>query len=272
MSYPPQETEYYLPVQTARQLTPERVRRCGNLGLIVDKYVPQRVIQRNKNRGTLKSLWLQEISSGFRGDAELAQGAYKRWLNVTKAAGAQHFRAITAGRTIVGMGGETVLETDLTLHALYGLPFIPASALKGVTRAYVTGEVAEHHSGRLAEDDALVKRIFGSQEVAGSVIFFDALPYQGRFALALDIINTHYPLYYSEQQPPTDDQPPDLFTFLTVTDTIFTFALAPRHPIQNEARDDVAFACQWLQAALQEYGVGSKTSAGYGYFKLLPEG
>ncbi len=271
MSYSPQETEYYLPVQTARQLTSELVHRCGNLGLLVDKYSPQRVIQRNKNRGTFKSLWLQEIASGFRGDAELAQGAYRRWLNVTGTAGAQYFRAITTGRTIVGMGGETVLEADLTLHALYGLPFIPGSALKGVTRAYVTGEIAEHHSGRLAGDDALVRRVFGSQEIAGSVIFFDALPYQGRFALALDIINTHYLRYYSEQQPPTNDQHPDLFTFLTVTDTIFAFALAPRHPIQNEARDDVALASRWLQEALQAYGVGGKTSAGYGYFKPLPE-
>jgi CRISPR type III-B/RAMP module RAMP protein Cmr6 len=271
MSYPPQETEYYLPVQTARQLTPERVHRCGNLGLLVDKYLPQRVIQRSTNRGTFKSLWLQEIAGGFQSDGELAEGAYRRWLNVTEAAGAQYFRAVTTGHAIVGMGGETVLEADLTLHTLYGFPFIPGSALKGVTRAYVTGEIAEHQSERLTEDDAQVRRVFGSKETGGSVVFFDALPHQGRFALALDILNTHYPLYYSEQQPPTNDQHPALFTFLTVTDTIFAFALAPRHPTQNEARDDVALASQWLQEALQEYGVGGKTSAGYGYFKPLPE-
>ena len=270
MSYPAQE--YYLPAQTARQLTPERVRHCANLGLIVDKYAPQRVIQKSNNKSTFKSLWLQEIAGGFRSDTELTQGAYRRWLNVTAAIGAQYFRAVTAGHAVVGMGGETVLEADLALHALYGLPFIPGSALKGVTRAYVTGEVAEHSSRRLAEDDALVRRVFGSQEAGGTVVFFDALPHQGRFALALDIINTHYPLYYSEQQPPTNDQHPDPFTFLTVTDTVFAFALAPRHPIQNEARDDVALTSQWLQEALQEYGVGGKTSAGYGYFKPLPEG
>ncbi|MDQ2885186.1 MAG: type III-B CRISPR module RAMP protein Cmr6 [Chloroflexota bacterium] len=268
MSYPAQE--YYLPAQTARQLTPERVRRCANLGLLLNRYAPQRVIQRSNNRGTFKNQWLQEVAGGFRSDTELAEGAYRRWLSVTAATGAQYFRAVTAGRAVVGMGGDTVLEADLALHALYGLPFIPGSALKGVTRAYVTGEVAEHSSTRLAEDDALVRRIFGSQAAGGSVVFFDALPHQGRFALALDIINTHYPLYYSEQQPPTNDQQPDLFTFLTVTDTVFAFALAPRHPIQNEARDDVALTSQWLQEALQEYGVGGKTSAGYGYFKPLP--
>ncbi|HEV2654826.1 MAG TPA: type III-B CRISPR module RAMP protein Cmr6 [Ktedonobacteraceae bacterium] len=270
MSYPAQE--YYLPAQTARQLTPERVRRCNNLSLLLNRYAPQHVLQTSNSRGTFKSQWLQEIAKGFRSDAELAQGAYRRWLNVTGAAGAQYLRAITAERAVVGMGGETVLEADLALHPLYGLPFIPGSALKGATRAYVTGEVAEHSSKRLSEDDALVRRIFGSQEAGGSVVFFDALPHQGRFALALDIINTHYPRYYSEQQPPTNDQQPDLFTFLTVTNTVFAFALAPRHPIQNEARDDVALTSQWLQEALQAYGVGGKTSAGYGYFKPLPAG
>jgi len=44
-------------------------------------------------------------------------------------------------RIVIGLGGESVLETDITLHHLYGIPFIPGSALKGLTRAYVTGEI-----------------------------------------------------------------------------------------------------------------------------------
>jgi CRISPR type III-B/RAMP module RAMP protein Cmr6 len=271
MSYPLRETQYYLPRQTARQLTAESVYQCGNLGLLLDRYLPQRVLQRGKNRGILKGQWLQEVAGAFRGDAELLENAYRRWLNITGAAGAQYFRAATAGRLVVGMGGDTVLGSDLTLHPLYSLPFIPGSALKGMTRAYITGEVAEHYSRNLADDDALVRRIFGSQETGGTVIFFDALPYQGRFALAPDIINVHYLHYYNEQQPPTNDRHPDPFTFLTVTDTVFVFALAPRHPAQAEAKDDVAHARQWLQEASVAYGVGSKTSAGYGYFRLLPE-
>ncbi len=262
---------YYLPGQTARLLTAERVRECGNLGLLLDRYPPQRVMQEGRNRGTFRSRWLQEIASTFTIDAALAEGAYRRWLNLTSAAGAQYFRAITNGRMAVGLGGETIMGTDLTLHALYGLPYIPGSALKGMTRAYVTSEVKDHRSKALSEDDALIRRIFGSQEVSGTVVFFDALPQSGRFVLALDIINPHYPRYYDKQQPPTNDQRTNPFTFLTVTDTVFVFALATRRPVQAEARDDVMHAQQWLQEALQEYGVGGKTSSGYGYFNPLPK-
>ncbi len=265
------EARYYLPGQTARQLTTERISRCGNLGLLLDRYVPLHVIQEGRDRGTFRKRWLQEIASTFSIDVDLAEGVYRRWLNIIEAAGAQYFRAITNGSTIVGMGGETVLDADLALHALYGLPFIPGCALKGATRAYVTSEVAEHRSKRLDEDDVLVRRIFGSQEASGTVIFFDALPQAGRFTLAPDIINTHYPRYYSEHQLPTNDQSTQPFTFLTVTNTIFVFALAARHSVHDESKDDVVLARRWLQEALQEYGVGGKTSAGYGYFKPLPE-
>jgi len=37
-------------------------------------------------------------------------------------------------RLIVGLGNESVYETSMTLHHIYGIPYIPASAVKGVTR------------------------------------------------------------------------------------------------------------------------------------------
>jgi CRISPR type III-B/RAMP module RAMP protein Cmr6 len=260
------ETEYYLPRQTARLLTADRIKQCGNLGLLLDKYMPQRVIEEGRNKGILKGKWLQEIASGYTVDLQLAASMYRRWLNLTIAADAQHFRAVTDGRLVVGLGGETVLETDLTLHHLYGLPFIPGSTLKGVTRAYVTGEIAEYKSLRIDEDDVTIKRIFGSVQARGTVVFFDAMPLEGKFVLALDIINVHYPGYYSEKKLPTNDQNPNPVTFLTVSDTVFAFALAARNPEQLEHRNDVILAKKWLQEALQEYGIGGKTSAGYGYF------
>jgi CRISPR type III-B/RAMP module RAMP protein Cmr6 len=265
------ETEYYLPRQTARLLTEERIKQCGNLGLLLDKYVPQRVIQESRERGTFKSHWLQEISKGHTEDRQLAESIYRRWLNLTTAMSARHFRAVTESRLVVGLGGETVVETDLTLHSLYGLPFVPGSALKGVTRAYVTGEIAEHKSARIDEDDETIQRIFGSERMGGTVIFFDAMPLHGRFALELDIINVHYAGYYSEKKLPTNDQHPNPVTFLTVADSVFVFALAARHPERQEHRDDVPVATKWLQEALQEYGIGGKTSAGYGYFTLVAE-
>ncbi len=42
---------YYLPPSTARLLSEERIRRCKNLGLILDKYIPQEAIQKSEGKG-----------------------------------------------------------------------------------------------------------------------------------------------------------------------------------------------------------------------------
>src|SRR5256714_2429759 len=181
------ETAYYFPLETAKLLTPERLNRCKNLGLILDKYPPQSAIQDSSR----KSSWLKDIAVGNYIDDRLAAGVYDRWLRMTTAAGAVHFKGTTEWRMVVGLGGETVLETDLTLHHLYGIPYIPGSALKGLTRAYVTGEVFP--SKDIEHDNEVVKHIFGTQKEAGSVIFFDAMPIDGKATDVLDIMNSHYP-------------------------------------------------------------------------------
>jgi CRISPR-associated protein Cmr6 len=40
-------------------------------------------------------------------------------------------------RMIVGLGGESVYETSITLHHIYGIPYIPASSVKGVVRSWI---------------------------------------------------------------------------------------------------------------------------------------
>ena len=47
-----------------------------------------------------------------------------------------------ASRVIVGLGAESVLETSIRLHRVYGFPILPGSALKGLTRAYALWEIA----------------------------------------------------------------------------------------------------------------------------------
>jgi CRISPR type III-B/RAMP module RAMP protein Cmr6 len=254
--------QYYLPQATARLLTPDGLPQCKNLGLILDKYAPRTAVDKSEG----KSTWLKAFETDTHIDTRLAEQVYERWRRATVAMQAEHFSAKTDRRMVVGLGGETVLETDLTLHYLYGIPFIPGSALKGLTRAYVTGEVAGHKSKKIDLDDPEVQRVFGTQKDAGSVIFFDAMPVNGKVELDLDIMNAHYPQYYGQQQLPTNDQDPNPVTFLTVTQTTFMFALAPRRPKHAKDADDVKLAMQWLQMALQEYGVGGKTSAGYGFF------
>ncbi len=217
---------YYLPQETAHLLTTDRLQRCKNLGLMLDKYPPRTAVDKSEG----KSNWFKELEPDKHIDTRLAEHAYKRWSDATIAMQAQHFTATTQWRMVVGLGGETVLETDLTLHHLYGLPFIPGSALKGLTRAYATEEVIKPKSKKIDGDDPVIQSIFGTQKAAGSVIFFDAMPVDGKFEIDLDIMNAHYPKYYGEKQLPTNSQDPNPVTFLTITNTKFMFALAPRRP------------------------------------------
>ena len=271
---------YYLPPDTAKVIQ-KYVERCHNLALVLDKYVKRNVIDDPKQKGA----WLRTCVQHNTIDGELAHSAYHRWLAMIKSRNATCFDAELEWRMVIGLGGETVLETDLTLHHLYGIPFIPGSALKGLTRAYVTVEEKKYFvppadkpeaeckpSLEEKTDHLDIQRIFGSQDRAGTVIFFDALPLDGKAKFVVDIMNPHYPNYYNSLQSnnieaPANNQSPNPIPFLTVTNTTFTVALAPRNPNEIQHQEDVKLVTEWLLRSLQKYGIGGKTSAGYGYFK-----
>jgi len=247
---------------------------------LLDKYPPAEVIGKDEatdKKKDTKGAWLRDILTNYKGNAELAKAAYHRWYSYTSALKATHFSENIDWRMVVGLGGNTILETDVTLQHLYGIPAIPGSALKGLTRAYAATEDRDVYiedvkgnptpSKKLDTDHKTIQRIFGTQDQAGTVIFFDAVPMDGQANFVLDIMNPHYPKYYQQiQEPPTNDQNPIPIPFLTVTGTSFMFALAPRNPSKKEHEDDVQMAFKWLRQALEQYGVGGKTSAGYGYF------
>jgi CRISPR type III-B/RAMP module RAMP protein Cmr6 len=272
-------TLYYLPPEIAR-VVQTHIDNCQNLALVLDKYVQREVIDEGRRKGD----WLRERLQNNRLDKQLAQHVYQRWLRMMQSLNAVRFELTLDWRMVVGLGGETVLETDITLHHLYGLPFIPGSALKGLTRAYVAGEEKEYFvpegkpeaerkpSLKEETDHPDIQRIFGSQKQAGTVLFFDALPQNGEAQFVVDIMNPHYPDYYRTLQsntitPPANNQSPNPIAFLAVNDVTFTFTLAPRDPNNPEHNGDVELVRGWLQKALQKYGVGGKTSAGYGYFR-----
>lgn len=277
---------YYLPPDTAT-VVQQQINSCKNLGLVLDKYVERVVIDGPRQRGDKqKGEWLRERLQNNTLDSQLAQNVYQRWSRMMDSLKAVRFELTLDWRMVVGLGGETVLETDITLHHHYGLPFIPGSALKGLTRAYVTSEEKEYFvpvqkekpeserkpSLKEETDHPDIQHIFGTQEQAGTVLFFDALPKNGDASFVVDIMNPHYPDYYRTLQtgnitPPANNQSPNPIAFLAVMNTTFTFALAPRDPNNQRHKDDVELVRGWLQKALQKYGVGGKTSAGYGYFK-----
>jgi len=174
------------------------------------------------------------------------------------------FTAITDSRLIIGLGGTSVIETGMTLHPLYGFPYLPGSGLKGLARAYA--EIAAEP--RPGGDE--LREVFGSEDKnphnvtnnsQGKVFFMDGLPTTFP-KLELDIMNPHYGDYYRGEKPPADYLNPVPVTFLAVAaGQKFSFAVYSRDKALAEK------AKAWLIGGLTELGAGGKTNVGYGYFK-----
>lgn len=174
-------------------------------------------------------------------------------------------------RMVIGLGASHPQETSMTLHHIYGIPYIPGSAVKGVTRHWIIASQFDNDEKK-AEEDKDFKDIFGTQAQAGKIIFFDAYPVD-RINLKIDVMTPHYPDYYSKGVEPADWQSPNPIKFLTVEKTKFSFWLAVREKALVEAGREKALeelvkkAKEWLTDALKKYGIGAKTSIGYGYFE-----
>lgn len=245
-----------------------RLRKFSNFGLLFNKFIDW-----NSNWEKKRDI-LDEILKSFNTTPEIISSLiirYNKIIDSYKVQGyeSKAFKVTTDYRLIIGLGGAHVLETGLTLYPLYGFPYIPASSVKGIARAYA------EMSGEASRDD--LREIFGSEDKdkvietnrEGRVVFLDGLP--TKFPrLEVDIMNPHYGDYYQGKKdsrgnpiPPADYLSPNPIQFLTVaTNQEFLFSLFSKDaPILEKAK-------QWLIGGLTELGAGGKTNVGYGYFKV----
>ena len=176
----------------------------------------------------------------------------------------QGFVLATLGRLLVDYGRASAVETSASLQPIWGVPRIPGSALKGVTRAAAARE---------GFGQARLEDLFGETTQAGRLVFYDAYPVDGRFELALDVLTPHFADYYQGHEAPSETLSPIPFTFLTVVQTQFQLLLGvERRPgegpqVLPRLEKDVREVSELLRRVLAEDGVGAKTSAGYGRFK-----
>jgi CRISPR-associated protein Cmr6 len=298
---------YVVPTETKAVLGDDYPLRCDNMGLILDRYLPLEAIRNgrddmifNQNGRPIKTLradWLQKVTQAVSGERlqPLQQALIERWQLSVQGALIFEMRART--RLIVGLGGKGALEFGITLHHTTGLPIIPGSALKGAARSYALWSIAAEQfanakpedwqtketldafdkqlltQGQVEHADAdYYRRAFGSQEVGGACVFHDALVsrLQAGSIFAVDVMTPHYKDYYTSggTKVPHDGDAPNPVSFLTVKEgTYFGFAVGLRYGTEDAAL--MRRAAQWLALALDELGIGSKTAAGYGAFKLV---
>lgn len=190
---------------------------------------------------------------------------YQRWENLLETMDKTKTHvAKVKGRMIVGLGNEGVLETSVTLHRIYGTPYIPGSAIKGLAASYAQQRL------KWQSDEEAFKIIFGDTDDAGYITFFDAL-YKpeidhNKQSLYPDVITVHHQMYYQDAgKPPADWDDPNPVPFLSATGSYLIALAAPGldnpQPWLNTAFDI-------LQHALIEMGIGAKTSSGYGRMEM----
>jgi CRISPR-associated protein Cmr6 len=173
-------------------------------------------------------------------------------------------------RLVVGLGGHSVYETGMTLHHIYGVPYIPASSVKGVVRNWIIN-TKFHNSEKEAYKNSDFCYLFGCPAESvlkkahqGQVSFFDALPIS-KPNIQPDIMNPHYGDYYGGKDIyPTDTQSPVPVPFLTVVNTTFRFHIGSKKWDMTQQFEGKTIA-EWLTDALSEHGIGAKTAVGYGY-------
>ncbi len=98
-----------------------------------------------------------EIRANY-GNIDFKQIAAREYTNAQSLLGDNYIRKIdlaTDWRIIQGLGIESVYEVSMTLHHVYGIPYIPASVLKGVVRSWIIAEVFDSK-----EEKAIADKIF----------------------------------------------------------------------------------------------------------------
>lgn len=181
-------------------------------------------------------------------------------------------------RVAVGLGEKgNAHELGIALHGTYGWPIIPGSGLKGVAAAFMWDKAAK--STKWQE---IFREVFGSpfppsrsaaekeldESARGSVRFLDALPCEGPVTVSIDVLTPHVKPYYDstrerregeDPEPPAEHHQPVPVQFLTITSGTFAADLV------GDSERITGFTANRLKEAVDDLGVGAKTSAGYGY-------
>jgi CRISPR-associated protein Cmr6 len=266
-----------------------KVADASHAGLWLDKFITELGSETTESKEARAKL-VNEVSS-IKVSSAYEPFFKERWKpNLALICGANNLRTATVGtklehqivpgRLSIGLGNASVLETSIQLHRTYGVPMIPGSALKGLCSSFAHQRLdatwrkaGKDEAGKELPIGEQQKVLFGDTSSAGYVTFFDALyiPNSAVDAkgqklespLVTDTITVHHSAYYQggdQLAPPADWDDPNPVPFLSCTGSFLIGLAGPQ--------DWTQAAFEILEQALSEFGVGAKTSSGYGRMVL----
>lgn len=265
--------------------------------------VPDQKGKRGHVPDDLRSKWIEGIAHNAK-RPEGYNAAYTKLLNSYGETRSWTKTGQLKSRMLVGHGQASGVDVGLTLHHTWGVPVIPGSALKGLLANYIQLHYGPADTRFHPDDPAhpeperapwqgvgwdgthikygpgeLYRILFGAPEAdedgehratQGHVIFHDALVVEGKDdepLLTSDVLTVHQREYYNaghNDDPAipwaSDYDSPNPVSYLAVNSGLrFLFAL-------SGPSDWTKLAGELLMEALESWGVGGKTSIGYGRF------
>jgi CRISPR-associated protein Cmr6 len=201
--------------------------------------------------------------------------------------------------------GKNLFEIGLEIDPLYGIPVIRGSGVKGAVRSCaeielenykkvyasrreVAGMKSPEELGRListlfgcsSEDRRRYESCrYGLKESVGAAIFLDAYPIYNandQYIVVPDVITPHYMREGREILDEASANPVPIVHISISFGTVFVFPIVIdllRLRAAKIASEDTAerLLDRWLKCALEEIGIGQRTSVGYGVFKMHEE-
>lgn len=190
------------------------------------------------------------------------------------------------GRLAINLSDSLVPNAGICLDRMFGVPYIPGSAVKGICRHTALFRL---RSGELSIDD--FRNIFGTsvadftdkgelgdfadakdrdgnaikRDQKGCIDFLSAYPIDDA-KIVVDISTVHYPKYYGSGEVSDLGNESPLPNSFPVVEKGCKFAFPLRLNGMVSDHDALAKAKELLICAIENVGVGAKTAAGYGWF------
>lgn len=248
----------------------------SHAGLLLDRYlhVPMKEVQDDDSRddhASDRKKLLDSAVNACKQSKELYESVYERYESAAIHSEKQTWGYYkTKNRIVINLSQASVLETAVALHHTYGVPYLPSTSLKGLT-AHYCHKVVGPTDREFLNTGKHYEVLFGTEETSGHILFHDGWirPESLTSGLTREVMTPHHGDYYSgnNNQPPTDFDSPKPVTYLALAGT---FLLRVSCDVDNEQGVKWAeFAMRLLDAALQHWGVGGKTNAGYGRLRSL---
>jgi CRISPR-associated protein Cmr6 len=254
-----------------------RWQHAEHAGLLLQRYLTIPV--KDKRHPDERKAFLDAARNAASRALELYSLAFARWKDSFDGDDRNVSADLrTRGRLIVGLGSQNVLETGLRLHHTYGVPIIAGSALKGLAAHYCDqvwgrydlGDSASEESKRFRKRHAepcheYHKLLFGTTDDGGVITFHDAwiTPESLNGALKRDVMTPHHPKWQDGSLAPSDFDSPVPVPYLSVAGT-FRIVVSWNGPESDQREKWTNLTMSLLKEALEEWGIGGKTSSGYG--------